>query len=302
MRCLVTGHRGLLGSACVRVLQKKHEVVTTPIDLFHATLFHDWLEHADVDVIVHCAARVGGVKANRDYPVDFLRDNLAINDTVIGAAAACGVKKLVNIGTSCLYPREAQIPVREDSLMTGPFEHEVEAYATAKLAAYQLCKAYRSQYGKNFVTVCPCNLYGIGDKYGTTAHVIPSLIKRFDEAKRFGSPVRVWGNGNAVREFMFADDTAHAIELVIEKYNSPELINIGTGQSTTIRELVDAIGDAMNFHPEIVWEGHEPIGIPQKTFDVSKLRYLGWDWVTSLEHGLKLTIADYLGHPDARRQ
>ena len=294
MRIYVTGHKGLLGSACVRRFSANHSIVTSDFDLRHyARLATFWTTHTP-DAVIHCAARVGGVRANRDNPVGFLSDNLRIQTNVIDMAAACAVQKLVFIGTSCMFPRDASLPVNEASLLTGPLEASVEAYAIAKIAGWRLCKAYWEQFGKKFLTVCPSNLYGPRDSYGLDrAHVIPALIHKLHIAKQSKSAFVVWGDGSAVREFMHADDCASAIETVMDKYDSPEPINLGTGVSTTIKELVDMLVDISGFKGNVVWDTSEPTGIPRKTFSAEKLKALGWKPSIGLREGLEKTWEEF---------
>lgn len=303
MRVLVTGSSGLLGSACCDVLKSRgHEVLTTSrVDLRSVTDTFWALNGLSPDAIIHCAARVGGVKANRDNPVEFLEDNLAINSNVIKVAHMIGVKKLINIGTSCLYPKNAPVPVKEESLLTGPFEPDVEAYAVAKLAAYSLCKAYSHQYGRNYVTVCPANLYGPGDNYGPSGHVLPSLIRKAFDAKRLGGPIKVWGDGSAVREFLYSRDAAEAIVTVLESDTNYDLVNIGTGVGTTIWELAGTIASIVGVN-EIKWQPSEPTGIQRKTFDISRITELGWSPKTKLNDGILLTCKDFIENPSFRNQ
>ena len=302
MKILVTGHRGLLGSACVRKFSALgHEVVVTNCDLRDEKYLEFWFKENLPEAVIHCAAKVGGVKANRDQPVDFLLENLRIQNSVIRLSAEHGVKKLVNVATSCLYPRNASVPVKEESLLTGPFEPDVAAYAAAKLAGYYLCRAYRKQHGKNFITVAPCNLYGPGDNYGPSAHVIPGLIKKMHEVNTAGGALVVWGDGKAVREFLYVDDAADAIALALTEWNSSELLNIGTGSGTTIARLVETLSEIVGYRGVPVWDTSQPTGIPEKTFDISKLKALGWSPKTSLEEGLRLTWADYQNNPDIRK-
>ncbi len=290
-RLLITGNRGLLGGACVNAFKNAGYAVFTPSgeDLRDKSAVY-WLFNKlqPLAGVIHCAAKVGGVKSNRDYPVQFIDENLAINSNVIGAAHAFGVQKLVNIGTSCLYPKDSPVPVKETSLMTGPFEPSVAAYATAKLVAYALCNAYRSQHGRNYVTVCPGNLYGDNDNYGKSAHVIPSLIHRAHEAHAEGKPLTAWGDGSAIRDFLHADDAAEAIRVVYEKWDSPDLINIGSGMGTTIKHVAEMISPVA-----IQWDNSEPTGIQEKTFDITRIRSLGWIPTISLEDGLFRTILDH---------
>jgi len=294
-RVLVTGHRGLLGSACVKVLSKNYEVLTTGeerIDLRNRDEVYWLFNRLSPEFVVHCAAKVGGVKANRDNPVDFIQDNVAINGNIIAACHAFNVKKLVNTGTSCLYPNKAPIPVKEESFMTGPFEPDVEAYAAAKLLAHYTCRAYRSQYGCNFVTASPANLFGPGDNYGPSGHVLPSLIHRAFEAKQNNTKLRVWGDGTAVREFLHSHDAAEALRIVLERWDSPELINIGSGVGTTIRDLSELVARLVGVRG-VEYDESQPVGIQEKTFDVSKLKALGWKQKIRLEHGISMAIDEY---------
>lgn len=296
-KVLITGQRGLLGSACVRHFSIKHDVHTSgQCDLSepHSTL--GVIDSIRPDIIINCAAKVGGVKANRDYPVDFMLQNLAIQNNVIEAAHAVRVPILIHVATSCMFPKDAQLPVREESLFTGPFEDSVEAYAIAKVCGWRLCKAYWQQYERRYMTVCPSNIYGIGDTYSQHAHVIPSLIRRFHEAVIGKKSLEVWGDGSALREFIYADDVAAAIETVIEKWNSPEPINIGTGIGTSISDLVGAIALTSPHEdwPKIAWNTDQPTGIPKKTFSVEKITSLGWKPQFSLERGLLLTWQDFM--------
>lgn len=300
MKIFVSGHRGLLGSACVRHFKKNHEVVVFEGDITDLSLFYCWMRQHKPEAIINCAAKVGGVKANRDRPVDFLLGNLLIQNSVIKAAFDFECEKLVFIATSCLYPKFALIPVEEESLLTGKFEPDVQAYAIAKLAGHELCNAYRSQFGKNFTTVAPCNLYGIGDNYGPSAHVIPGLMNRVLECSKSHKPLSVWGDGNQVREFLFADDCAEAIEFVLNKWNSPDLINIGSGLGTSIKILVDLILGVSGIDLDVVYDKTKPIGIYHKTFSVKKIQKLGWGPIHSLEEGLKKTWADFVNNKNPR--
>lgn len=288
-KLLITGSRGLLGGACARRLWHKYDLLVYPDNLLNEPRFRKWMVDNKPRYVIHCAAKVGGVKANRDNPVEFLGQNLRIQSNVIEASADLGVEKLVFIGTSCLYPRDCSIPVREESLLSGPFEPAVEAYAIAKLAGYRLCKSYSEERSKNFMTVCPSNLYGIGDNYGPSAHVIPALMSRLKYAIDTNTNLIAWGDGSAVREFLYVDDAADAIDAVLENWNKPDLINIGTGQGTTIKELVDTLVEVSGFKYNVLWDPSQPTGIPKKTFDVSKLTSLGWTPKTTLRKGLEKT-------------
>lgn len=294
----ITGHLGLLGSACVRRFSPDYRIITSNFDLKDEAATRSFISNERPDLLIACAAKVGGVRANRDDPVGFLEENLRIQNNVISAAAEFGVEKLVFIGTSCMFPRDAALPVREDSLLTGKLEDSVEAYAVAKIAGWRLCKAYWEQFGKKFITVCPANLFGPQDSYGLDrAHVIPALIHKLHIAMRSNSHLVVWGSGGAVREFMHADDCASAIEAVMEKYDSPEPINLGTGVSTTIKELVDMLVEISGFRGNVVWDTSEPTGIPRKTFNADKLKALGWRPSISLREGLAATWKDFVENP-----
>ncbi len=201
------------------------------------------------------------------------------------------------MATSCLFPKDAPVPVKEPSLLTGPFESSVQAYAIAKLAGWALCKAYAEQYGRNYMTVCPSNLYGPKDNYGPSAHVIPALIKRMHDAMKMEEGLVVWGDGSAIREFLYVDDAADAIGIVLEKWNKPDPINLGSGVGTSIRQLVDKLSETMRFKGDVTWDVSQPTGIPHKTFDISNLKSLGWSPRWSLEDGLKGAVLDFLTQP-----
>ena len=300
MKILVTGHRGLLGSACVRYYHG-HEVLTIEGDLTDESMVRYWFDKNRPEWVIHAAAKVGGVKANRDQPVDFLITNLKMQNIVIQAAAEFGVKKLVFIGTSCMYPRYAPMPVSESSFMTGPLEPSVESYAVAKMAGYALCRAYRAQYGLSMVTVCPCNLYGLNDNYGPSAHCIPALLKRMLDASYKNEPsIKIWGDGSQTREFMSADDAAYAISVILDRYDDPDLINIGTGQGTKLWQLAYILRDVTGYQGAIEWDTSQPQGIPSKTFDITKISSLGWSPRINLRDGLSDTLRDYLSHPTRR--
>jgi GDP-L-fucose synthase len=299
-KLLITGHRGLLGSACVRRFKDEFEILTTNGDLRDYSYVSYWFSEYEPDYVINCAAKVGGVKSNRDEPVPFITDNLAIQMAVFHAAHKSGVKKLVNIGTSCLFPKDAPLPVKEESLMSGPFNPDVAAYASAKLSGYFLCQAYWKQYGRKFITVAPSNIYGVNDNYGVSAHVVPALMNRMEEAKESGGPLKAWGDGTAIREFIYADDAADALAAVLEKYDSPEILNIGTGVGITIRELTKELAAVMGYDGSVMWDHSQPTGVQEKTFDVSKLKALGWTPKTSLREGLEKMYADYTNNPNIR--
>lgn len=298
---LVTGHKGLLGSAIARRAAGRYQVLTADrIDLRDEYCTRIWFLHNKPELVINCAAKVGGVKANRDFPVDFLNDNIKIQSSVIRACAECGVEKLVSIGTSCLFPKDAPVPVCEDSLLTGPFEQSVQAYAIAKLAGHALCKAYHDQRGKNFMTACPSNIYGKGDNYGETAHVIPALMRKIKASIATGEPLNVWGDGSAIREFIYADDAADAILTIMEKWNRPEAINVGTGVGVSIKTLVESMLQITGARPEVEWDYSQPTGIQNKTFNIDKLTSLGWKPRIGLMEGLAETWSDFINDKNPR--
>jgi GDP-L-fucose synthase len=301
---LITGHQGLLGSALTRRFLKnpRYRVLTTPKNLISLETTQGVFQDLKPTCVIHCAAKVGGVKANRNYPVNFLLENLRLQNNVIQCSHEWGVRRLVFIGTSCLFPREVEMPVREESLLTGRFEPDVEAYAIAKLAGWRLCKAYYEQYGHMYVTACPSNLYGPNDNYASeSAHVIPALMAKLKHSLEADIPFQVWGAGDQVREFLHSDDAASAIEIVLDRWTSPEVINIGSGKGTTIFELVKTLIEIAGKKPEhVVWDCGQPTGIPRKTFDISKLRALGWEPKITLREGLESTWKEFCENPKPR--
>lgn len=289
----ITGHRGLLGSACVRHFSESRDIVPFQGDCLIEKEVQQFFDEHRPDEVIHCAARVGGVHANKRHPVSFLLDNLQMQNNVISSCARYDVKTLIFIGTSCMFPRDAALPVPEESLLTGRLDDSVEAYAIAKIAGWRLCKAYWEEFGRRFITVNPSNIYGINDNYGVNSHVIPSLIRKFSEARATSCSPVVWGDGSAVREFIYSDDVASAIDAVIQNWKSPEVISIGTGLSHSIRELVSALEEVSGFDFEVKWDASQPVGIPRKTFNVSKLKSLGWSPRVSLHEGLSLAWNDF---------
>lgn len=294
MKLFISGHRGLLGKACIRRLGVKYDIVMFNGDITNEHYFREWFEDVRPNYVINCAAKVGGVRANRDYPVEFITTNLKIQNAVIENSYDYDVEKLIQIGTSCLFPKDAPLPVSEDSLLTGPFDPSVQAYAIAKLAGYALCRAYRDQHGKNFMTASPSNLFGPGDNYGPSAHVIPAIMSRLLDSIRTGGPLVVWGDGTAIREFLYVDDAADALGVVLENWNKPDVINIGTGVGISIRDLVDALIEVTGAsNVDVVWDTSQPTGIQNKTFDISKLKSLGWSPSVEFKEGLARTWHDF---------
>jgi GDP-L-fucose synthase len=248
------------------------------------------------DYVFLAAAKVGGIHANNTYRAEFLYDNLIMEANIIHASWQHQVKKLMFLGSSCIYPKLAPQPLQESSLLSGPLEYTNEPYAIAKIAGIKLCEAYRDQYGCNFISVMPTNLYGIGDNYHPeNSHVLPALIRKFHEAKEAGKPVvTVWGTGTPKREFLFADDLADACVYLMLHYDGKELVNIGTGEDLTIRELAETVKEVVCFEGDLEFDPSKPDGTPRKLMDVSKLHSLGWKHSTNLKEGIVMAYADYL--------
>jgi GDP-L-fucose synthase len=298
-RVFVAGHRGMVGSAFVRRLRHEQvEILTADrgaLDLRRQADTEAWMTLNRPDVVIIAAARVGGIKANAENPVDFLDDNLAIGLNLIHASHAIGVRKLLFLGSTCVYPRLAPQPIPEDALMKGPLEATNEWYAVAKIAGIKLCQAYRRQYGDDHIAVMPTNLYGPGDNYEPEhSHVVAALIRRFTEATRNGAPdVVVWGSGTPRREFLHVDDLADACVHLMKAYSSEQLVNIGVGSDISIREFAELIADIVGFRGRITFDTSRPDGTPRKLVDVSRLQGLGWRPRIGLREGLARTIADY---------
>lgn len=304
----VAGHRGLAGSAVVRALQSAgHNGILTAtrqeLDLRDAARTDAFIAAHKPDAVILAAARVGGIHANSAYPAEFIHENLAVAVNVIHAAWRHGVRRLVFLGSSCIYPRLAPQPIPESALLTGPLEPTNEPYAVAKIAGLKLCEAYRRQYGVVYHSVMPTNLYGPGDNYHPqNSHVLPALIRRFEEARESGaSSVALWGTGNARREFMHADDLASAILHLLRIENPPDLVNIGTGRDATIREVAEIIALAAGYKGEIRFDPSKPDGAPRKLLDVSLMRSLGWEARISLEEGIARARAAFLEERAAGR-
>lgn len=299
-RVYVAGHRGMAGSAIVRRLANEDcEILTatrTELDLIDAAATERWLSAAKPQVVFHAAAKVGGIAYNNAYPVDFLADNLAIALNVIRSAHKIGVQKLLFLGSSCIYPRLAPQPMREDMLLTGSLEPTNEWYAVAKIAGLKLIEAYRKQYKADFISVMPTNLYGPGDNYHPEhSHVPAALIRRFHEAKLARVPVvTVWGTGTPRREFMSVNDLADACIFVLKNYSADEFINVGTGQDVTIGEFARIVADVVGYTGNISFDPTRPDGTPQKLLDVSKLARLGWRARIDLRNGMMDAYVDFL--------
>ena len=297
----VAGHRGMVGSAIFRKLKAEgytNLVIrnSQELDLRNQQAVADFFAAEKPDYVFLAAAKVGGIVANNTYRADFLYENLAIQNNVIHQAYLHGVQKLLFLGSSCIYPKLAPQPLKEDYLLTGLLEPTNEPYAIAKIAGIKLCDAYRDQYGCNFISVMPTNLYGYNDNYHPeNSHVLPALIRKFHEAKTSGAAnVTVWGTGSPLREFLFADDLADACYFLMQEYNEAGLVNIGTGHDLSIKDLALLIKEVVGFTGDLVFDTSKPDGTPRKLLDVSKLHTLGWKHRIALQEGLALAYQDFL--------
>jgi GDP-L-fucose synthase len=297
----IAGHRGMVGSAIERQLRKKgfQNIVTRTskeLDLRNQAAVNAFFAAEQPAFVFLAAAKVGGIYANNTYRAEFLYDNLAMETNIIHAAWQNEVQKLLFLGSSCIYPKAAPQPLKEEYLLTAPLEPTNEPYAIAKIAGIKLCEAYRDQYGCNFISVMPTNLYGIGDNYHPeNSHVLPALIRRFHEAKERGdSEVVVWGTGTPRREFLYADDLADACMFLMEQYNEKNLVNIGTGEDLSIADLAQLVKEAVGFEGSIAFDATKPDGTMRKLLDVSKLNSMGWKHTINLKEGIALAYADFL--------
>ncbi|MEJ8801778.1 GDP-L-fucose synthase [Pontibacter sp. H249] len=296
----VAGHRGMVGSAICRKLKEAgyNNLITrtsSELDLRSQEAVNTFFETEKPDYVFLAAAKVGGIHANNTYRAEFIYDNLMMEANVIHASYMHGVKKLLFLGSSCIYPKMAPQPLKEEYLLTGALEQTNDPYAVAKIAGIKMCESYRDQYGCDFISVMPTNLYGYNDNYDLeNSHVLPALIRKFHEAKENGSPeVTVWGTGSPRREFLFADDLADACLFLMDTYSERELINIGTGEDITIKELALLIKEVVGFEGELVFDTSKPDGTPRKLMDVSKLHKQGFRHKTELGEGIKLAYEDF---------
>ena len=304
----IAGHKGMAGSAIFRKLQSlgyNNFVLKTSkeLDLRNQQPVADFFASEKPEYVFLAAAKVGGIVANNTYRADFLYDNLQIQNNIIHASFVNNVKKLLFLGSSCIYPKMAPQPINEDYLLTGPLEHTNEPYAIAKIAGLKLCDAYRDQYGCNYISAMPTNLYGINDNYHPEhSHVLPALIRRFHEAKvSNAASVTIWGSGAPLREFMYADDLADACVYLMHNYDEKGFINIGTGEEVSIKELALLIKDIVGYNGELQFDTSKPDGTPRKLLDVSKLHSKGWKHSTYLKEGIKLAYKDFLASKFAER-
>jgi GDP-L-fucose synthase len=300
-KIFIAGHRGMVGSALLRLLSglPNWEVIVrtrSELDLSDEVKTRDFLAEAKPDFVIDAAAKVGGIKANNDYPVDYLIDNIKIQLSLIQACHLAGVRKLLFLGSSCIYPKLAPQPIHEDSLMTGPLEKTNDAYSIAKISGIYLCQAYRRQYGCDYISAMPTNLYGPCDNFDLeSSHVFPALIRKFHDAKvQNKESVRLWGTGSPRRELLHVDDLARACLVLLEQWSSPEIVNIGCGEDLTIKELAERIRAAVGYSGGIEWDTSMPDGTPRKLLDVNRLKSLGWEPQINLEDGIRSTYQWFL--------
>jgi len=293
-RIYVAGHRGLVGSAIYRLLKKRgfENLITrthSELELMDAVAVQNFFEETKPEYVFLAAAKVGGIHANSTYPADFMRENLVVQTNVIHESWRNGVEKLMFLGSSCIYPKLCPQPISEESLLTGELEPTNEAYALAKIAGIKTCQSYNQQYGTNFISAMPTNLYGINDNFHPeNSHVLPALIRRFHEAKLADSEsISIWGTGNPRREFLHSDDLADAVLFLMENYNDSEIVNVGCGEDQTIRVLAETISEVVGYSGSLAFDSSRPDGTPQKVLDISKIRVLGWIPEIPLKKGLE---------------
>jgi len=296
----VAGNTGLVGSSLIRILKQNgyENIISSPSkhwDLRNQERVNEFFRVNKPEYVFLAAAKVGGVKANNDNPADFIRDNLQIQTNVIDAAYRHGVTKLLFLGSSCIYPKFASLPISEDQLLTGPLEPTNDAYAIAKIAGIKMCQAYKKQYGFDAISVMPTNLYGPNDNFNLeTSHVLPALIRRFHEAKESGTDfVECWGSGSPMREFLYVDDLASACLHLMKCYSSSDIINVGTGSDITIKELTEKISNLVGYSGKILWDTNKPDGTPRKVLNVDKIKELGWQPKVGLLEGINRTYEWY---------
>ena len=297
----IAGHRGMVGSAITRYLsangyQNLLFKTSSELDLRNQQAVNDFFETEKPDYVFLAAAKVGGIMANNTFRADFLYENLQIQNNVIHASYQNKVKKLMFLGSSCIYPKLAPQPLREDYLLTGLLEETNEPYAIAKITGIKMCESYRRQYGCNFISAMPTNLYGPNDNYDlNNSHVLPAMIRKFHEAKTEHKPfVELWGTGSPLREFLYADDLAEACVFLMNTYNEEQFVNIGVGEDLSIKHLAELIKKTVGYEGELQWNADKPDGTPRKLLDVSKLHALGWKHRYDLEEGIKITYQDFL--------
>lgn len=302
-KIFIAGHRGLVGSAIVRTLQKEgftNLVLKTrqELNLLDQRAVREFFEQEKPDYVFLAAAKVGGIMANKIHPADFIYENLTIETNIIHSAYLTNTKKLLFLGSSCIYPKLCPQPIKEEYLMTGPLEPTNQAYALAKIAGIMLCQSYNEQYGTNFISLMPTNLYGPNDNFDLkNSHVLPAMIRKFHEAKMNEVPaVSLWGTGSALREFLHVDDLANASVFLMQNYNNSAIINVGTGEDVTIKELAEKIKQVVGYRGDIIWDTTKPDGTPRKLLDVSKLNSHGWKHTITLDEGIASTYEWFKKH------
>nr|WP_315134022.1 GDP-L-fucose synthase [uncultured Flavobacterium sp.] len=305
----IAGHKGMVGSAIWRTLSAKGYtnllgVSSSQLDLRNQQAVQDFIRLEQPDVIIDAAARVGGILANNDYPYPFIMENMQIQNNLIDTALQSGVEKFIFLGSSCIYPKLAPQPLKEDYLLTGVLEPTNEWYAIAKITGVKACQAIRKQFGKDYVSLMPTNLYGTHDNFDlNTSHVLPAMMRKFHEAKLNNhAPVTLWGSGTPMREFLFVDDMAAAVVFALENKLPDYLYNIGTGEDLTIQQLAETIQKITGHQGEIIWDSSKPDGTPRKLMDISKMHELGWKHQVQLEEGIQLTYDWFVEHADAFKQ
>jgi GDP-L-fucose synthase len=303
MRIYVAGHRGLVGSAITRAIDTAGDhswlgKTRSELDLLERKAVFEYLASEKPDAVIIAAAKVGGIHANNTYPVQFLSENLQIEANLMDAAHAAGIKRLLFLGSSCVYPKMAQQPIKEEYLLTGELEKTNEAYALAKISGLKLVQAYRNQYGHDWISAMPTNMYGPGDNFDLeNSHVLPALIRKFDDAKSSGAAsVVLWGSGTPRREFLHSDDLGRACVYLLENYNDEVAINVGVGEDVSIKELALTIRETVGFSGTIEWDSSKPDGTPRKLLDVSRITALGWEAQVSLKDGIASTYEWYKSH------
>jgi GDP-L-fucose synthase len=300
-RIYIAGITGMVGSAIFRKLTELGyiNIISLPrknLDLTNQSQVNKFFERYKPEYVFLCAAKVGGIKANNEFKADFIYENIMIQSNIIHSAKQFGVKKLLFLGSSCIYPKHCQQPIKEEYLLTGPLEPTNDAYAIAKIAGIKMCQSFNQQYDTNFISVMPTNLYGPNDNYDlNSSHVLPAMIRKFHEAKLNNTDkVEIWGDGSPMREFLFVDDLAEACLFLIDNYNDSEIVNIGTGEDITIKDLAYLVKEVVGFEGDIYFNTEMPNGTPRKLLDVSKLKNLGWEYKTNLKEGIQKTYSDYV--------
>ena len=308
-KVLIAGHRGMVGSAVWRNLEAKGFTnlvgkTSSELDLRSQTEVEAFFREEKPEIVIDAAAKVGGILANSSYPYQFLMDNMLIQNNLITASLKNDVQKFVFLGSSCIYPKMAAQPITEDSLLSAPLEPTNEWYAIAKIAGVKACEAVRKQFGKDYVSLMPTNLYGYGDNFDLeTSHVLPAMIRKFHEAKVNGKPaVELWGSGTPLREFLFVDDLAEAVFFALQNTLPEHLYNVGFGSDLTIKELAEKIGKTVGYDGQIIWDSSKPDGTPRKLMDSSKMRALGWKPKTNLDEGIAKTYQWFLENIDTFKQ